>query len=91
LNLDITLTSSFAAVTIFSPPITDLVLSWQKPYTIKNGSMIKQETFNVRTKSTGIWDYKDLKLDNLGNEIEYYANVDNGKYKIFVERSFIYF
>lgn len=57
----------------------------------KNGSMIKQETFNVKTKSTGTWDYKDLKLDNHGNVIEYYANVDNGKYKIFVERSFIYY
>ena len=56
-----------------------------------NGSMIKQQTFNVRTKNSETWDYKDLKSDDHGNAIEYYANVNNGKYKIFAERSFIYY
>jgi len=69
----------------------DSLASTMKNIYDKNGSMIKQETFNVRTKITGIWDYKDLKVDDHGNVIEYYANVDNGKYKIFVERSFIYY
>jgi hypothetical protein len=56
-----------------------------------NGSIIKQKTFNERTKSTGIWDYNDLKLDVHGNCIETYANIDNGKYKIIEERSYIYY
>lgn len=56
-----------------------------------NGSIIKQQVFNERLKSTETWDYKDLKLDNHDNVIESYANVNNGKYKIFVERSFIYY
>lgn len=57
----------------------------------KDGSIIKQKTFNERTKSTGIWDYKDLKLDGHGNWIESYANIDNGKYKVFTERSYLYY
>jgi phage-related protein len=56
-----------------------------------NGNIIKQKTFNERTKSTGVWDYKDLKLDGHGNWIETYSNIDNGKYKIFAERSYIYY
>jgi hypothetical protein len=56
-----------------------------------NGNVIKQQTIVERPKSTVIWDYKDLKLDDHGNVIGYYANVDNGKYKIFVERSIIYY
>jgi hypothetical protein len=56
-----------------------------------NGSIIKQQVFSEKTNKTVIWDYKDLKLDNNGNVTEYYANVDNGKYKIFVERSYIYY
>jgi hypothetical protein len=57
----------------------------------ENGNVIKQQTFVEKTKSTEIWDYKDLKLDDHGNVIEYYANIDNGKFKVFVERSFIYY
>jgi hypothetical protein len=56
-----------------------------------NGNVIKQQTFVEKTKSTVIWDYKDLKLDDHGNVIGYYTNIDNGKYKVFVERSFIYY
>ncbi|MGD0341610.1 MAG: hypothetical protein ABSA76_07875 [Bacteroidales bacterium] len=56
-----------------------------------NGNMTKQVTYSERRKTTVIWDYKDLKSDDHGNVIEYYANVDNGKYKIFVERTFIYY
>ena len=56
-----------------------------------NGSIIKQQVYNERLKSTETWDYKDLRLDNHDNVIEYYANVNNGKYKLFVERSFIYY
>jgi hypothetical protein len=57
----------------------------------KNGSIIKQKTFDEKTKSSGIWDYKDLKLDVHGNWVESYANIDNGKYKVFIERSYIYY
>ncbi len=56
-----------------------------------NGSLIKQLTTNEKPKSTSTWDFKDLKLDDHGNVIEYYSNVDNGKFKIFTERSFIYY
>lgn len=57
----------------------------------KNGSIIKQQTVVEKPKSTGTWDYKDLKFDEHGNWIETYANIDNGKYKIFAERSYIYY
>lgn len=57
----------------------------------KNGNIIKQQTFAEKPKSTGVWDYKDLKLEERGNWIETYANIDSGKYKIFAERSFIYY
>jgi hypothetical protein len=56
-----------------------------------NGSIIKQQVVTEKPKSTVIWDYKDLKLDDHSNVIEYYANIDNGKYKIVVERSYIYY
>jgi hypothetical protein len=57
----------------------------------ENGNMIKQQTIIEKPKSTSTWDFKNLKLDDHGNLVEYYANIDNGKYKIFVERSFIYY
>lgn len=56
-----------------------------------NGSIIKQQVFNEKQKITGTWDYKDLKLDNHDNVIESYANVNNGEYKIFTERFYIYY
>lgn len=57
----------------------------------EKGNLIKQQTFVEKTKSTTIWDYKDLKLDDHGNVIEYLTDIENGKYKVFVERSFIYY
>jgi hypothetical protein len=57
----------------------------------KNGSIIKQVTVIEKPKSTSVWDYKDLKLDEHGNVIEYYSSIDNGKYKIFTERTFVYY
>jgi hypothetical protein len=56
-----------------------------------NSNMIKQLTTTEKPKSTSTWDYKDLKLDDHGNVIEYYSNIDNGKYKIYTERIFIYY
>jgi hypothetical protein len=65
-------------------------------YTLTNiydttGSIIKQQTLDEKTKSTGIWDFKDLKFDDHGNWIEISVNIDNGKFKIFSERSYIYY
>jgi hypothetical protein len=57
----------------------------------KNGSITKQTTLNVKTKVTGVWDYKDLKTDAKGNWIETYATIDDGKYKIIAERLFVYY
>jgi hypothetical protein len=57
----------------------------------EDGSIIRQETLNEKSKSNNIWDYKDLKYDDHGNWIETYANIDNGKYKIFAERIYLYY
>ena len=57
----------------------------------QDGNLIKQLLVNEKPKSTSTWDYKDLKSDDHGNVVEYYSNVDNGKFKIFTERSFIYY
>jgi hypothetical protein len=57
----------------------------------KNGNITKQTTLNVKTKVTGVWDYKDLKTDTKGNWIESFATIDNGKYKIFAERIYVYY
>lgn len=56
-----------------------------------NGNLVKQKTFVERTKSTTLWDYRDFKLDDHGNLIEYFADIENGKFKVFVERSYIYY
>jgi|WetSurMetagenome_2_1015567.scaffolds.fasta_scaffold215515_2 hypothetical protein len=57
----------------------------------EDGSIIRQETLIEKPKSTIIWDYKDLKFDSHSNWIETYANIDNGKYKIFAERTYLYY
>jgi hypothetical protein len=56
-----------------------------------NDNIIKQQTMIEKTKSSVIWEYKDLKSDDHGNLIEYLANIDNGKFIVFVERSYIYY
>jgi hypothetical protein len=57
----------------------------------KDGNIIKQTTLNVKSKVAGVWDCKVLKSDAKGNWIETYAVIDNGKYKIFSERTFLYY
>jgi hypothetical protein len=57
----------------------------------RNGNIIMQTTLNVKTKVSGVWDCKVLKTDAKGNWIETYADIDNGKFKIFSERTFIYY
>lgn len=57
----------------------------------EKGSMVKQQVVYEKPKRTEIWDYKDLKTDDHGNIIEYYTDVDNGKYKIFSVRSIAYY
>lgn len=56
-----------------------------------NGYIIRQITYNERTKNTSTWNYKDLTSDDHGNWLQSYANIDNGKYKILIERSYTYY
>ena len=65
-------------------------------YSIKNiydakDNIIRQETSIEKPKSTVTWDYKDLKLDDHGNWIEEQAIIDNGKYKVMIERTYVYY
>ncbi len=53
--------------------------------------IVKQEVVREEPKSTSTWDYKDLKVDDHGNWIETYAVIDNGKYKIIAERTYVYY
>jgi hypothetical protein len=57
----------------------------------ENGSIIKQQGYSEKLKTTEIWVYKDIKSDDRGNWIESYANIDNGKFKIFAERTYTYY
>jgi hypothetical protein len=65
-------------------------------FSIKNiygekDNIIRQETNIEKPKSMVTWDYKDLKLDDHGNWTEEQALIDNGKYKIIIERTFVYY
>lgn len=57
----------------------------------KDGIMTRQEAKNMNTGQTVVWTYKDFKYDDKGNLISYYGDIDNGKYKVVVERTITYF
>jgi len=54
-------------------------------------NIIRQETTAENPKGFSTWVYKDLKTDDHGNWIESLADIDNGKYKIFAERIYVYY
>jgi hypothetical protein len=56
-----------------------------------NGYWIKSQVINEKPKSTSIWEFKNSKLDEKGNIVELYTNIDNGKFRMFTQRSYIYY
>lgn len=55
------------------------------------GQLIKQKSYSEKPKSESIWDYNDLSFDDHGNWLESFCNIDDGKYKIIIGRSYIYY
>lgn len=56
-----------------------------------NGQLIKQKSYSERPKSESTWDYQDITSDDRGNWLESFCNIDDGKYKIIIGRSYIYY
>lgn len=63
---------------------------WKNSYDEK-GNMIRQEVVDKEGGKTQTWTYSDYKLDEAGNWTSYIADIDNGKFKIFVERVIQYY
>jgi hypothetical protein len=65
-------------------------------YTFKNvyndkGSPVKLDAYFVKSKSTAKWEMNDIAVDDHGNCLERFCKIDDGKFKIIVERTFIYY
>jgi hypothetical protein len=55
------------------------------------GTLVKQTVKTERPVSSTTWNLKDLLSDDHGNWIQSYSNVENGKFKLFVERTYVYY
>jgi hypothetical protein len=57
----------------------------------EKGSLIKQTVKIERPASSITWNMKDLLLDDHGNWLQGYSIIENGKFKLFVERTYVYY
>lgn len=55
------------------------------------GFLVSQEALETKTGLITRWDYENLKNDEKGNLIVYLSNVENGKYKLYTERTIVYY
>ena len=55
------------------------------------GFIIRTQSIIENPRSTSIWDMKNLAYDDYGNWIESISNIDDGKYKVLLVRSYIYY
>jgi hypothetical protein len=55
------------------------------------GFMTAQDSYDPKTRQHSLWDMKTLTLDSKGNWIENSCNIDNGKFKIYCKRTYVYY
>ena len=55
------------------------------------GLLATQTVTTERPKSVIKWDVQDLLFDDNGNLLQCYSNVDDGKFKLVAERTYIYY
>lgn len=55
------------------------------------GHLATQKVNIERPKSTVNWEVQNLLFDDHGNWLQCYSNIDNGKFKLFAERTYIYY
>ena len=55
------------------------------------GFIIRTQSIIENPRSTSTWDMKNLAYDDHGNLLECFSNIDDGKYKIMLVRSYIYY
>lgn len=67
-----------------------LRLTYENAYNDK-GFLAKQRTINIATGSSNLWLAQDLEFDDHGNHILVYYNIDDGKFKLVAERTYIYY
>lgn len=60
--------------------------------TYNDKGFLATQTVNIeRPKSTVTWDVQDLLFDDHGNWLQCFSNVDEGKFKLVAERTYIYY
>ena len=57
----------------------------------EKGSLIGQKVNIEKPKRTILWDVKDLEFDDHGNVLMIFSNIDEGKFKLVGERTYIYY
>lgn len=55
------------------------------------GFLATQKVYIENPKSTNSWDVQDLEFDDHGNVLLIYSNIDEGKFKLVAERTYIYY
>lgn len=71
-------------------PNDSLLVTTKNTYD-ENGSLAKQENLPGNEAGPMIWLYKNLKFDDKGNLIAFFSDVENGKYKLYTERTIVYY
>jgi len=56
-----------------------------------NGQMATQDSYNTKTRQHSVWVMKNLSYDAKGNSLETAYDIENGKYKVFCKRTYIYY
>jgi len=67
-----------------------LVFTFINGYNDK-GSPIKLDANFVKSKRTSKWEMNDIAVDDHGNCLMRFSKIDDGKYKIIAERTYIYY
>jgi hypothetical protein len=55
------------------------------------GFLATQKVYIEKPKSTNSWDVQDLEFDDHGNALLIYSIVDEGKFKLVAERTYVYY
>jgi hypothetical protein len=67
-----------------------LRLTYENTYNDK-GFLATQKTFSKNTGNSSLWLAQDLEFDDHGNHVLIYYNIDDGKFKLVSERTYIYY
>jgi len=55
------------------------------------GLLTTQKVYIEKPKSTISWDVQDLEFDDHGNVLLIFSNIDEGKFKLVAERTYVYY